>query len=165
MVGIGSPYSDGGNGTSSGLVRIYKYQEGSWTQIGNDVVGEAAYDLTGYSVSLSNDGSIVSIGDVKHDGNGVNSGRVRVFDLTNVLWSDEFVLSNFQLYPNPTKTKFTIQLENSTELQNVTIYNNLGQQVLTSKKTVVDTSKLASGLYVVEIETNKGKGTKKLIIE
>jgi hypothetical protein len=30
---------------------------------------------------------------------------------------------------------------------------------------MIDTSKLASGLYLVEKETNKGKGSKKLIIE
>jgi hypothetical protein len=33
----------------------------------------------------------------------------------------------FQLFPNPTKTQFIIQLENTTELENVTTYNNLGQ--------------------------------------
>jgi len=72
---------------------------------------------------------------------------------------------SFNIYPNPTKTKFTIQLKNTTELKKVTIYNNLGQHVLTSKKLVINTSKLVSGLYFLEIETNKGKGSKKLIIE
>ena len=77
----------------------------------------------------------------------------------------EAININFNLYPNPAKYQFTIQLENNTELKNVIIYNNLGQQVLTSKRSVVDTSKLALGLYLVEIETNKGKGSKKLIID
>jgi hypothetical protein len=71
----------------------------------------------------------------------------------------------FKLYPNPTKTQFTIQLENRTALTSVQIYNNLGQLVLTSKETIINTSKLASGLYIVEIETDQGKSSTKLIIE
>tara|TARA_R110002049_G_C8965100_1_gene547045 strand:- start:431 stop:691 length:261 start_codon:yes stop_codon:yes gene_type:complete len=74
-------------------------------------------------------------------------------------------LFSFSLYPNPAKTQFTIQLENSNILENAKIYNNLGQLVLTSQRHVVNTSTLSSGLYFVEIETNKGKASKKLIIE
>lgn len=165
IVAIGSPYRGGAGSASSGHVQIYENILGVWIQIGQDIDGEAAGDGSGFSVSLSSDGSSVAIGAPYNDGNGYRSGHVRVFDLSAFLDVENQIISNFNLYPNPTKTKFTIQLENSTELQNLTIYNNLGQQVLTSKKTVVDTSKLASGLYVVEIETNKGKGTKKLIIE
>lgn len=70
----------------------------------------------------------------------------------------------FELYPNPTKNQFTVQFENGIEL-NVNIYNNLGQLVLNSKETTINTSKLAAGLYIVEIKTAKGNGSKKLIIE
>ncbi|WP_405574578.1 T9SS type A sorting domain-containing protein [Winogradskyella sp. Asnod2-B02-A] len=77
----------------------------------------------------------------------------------------EAININFNLYPNPVKYQFTIQLENNTELKNVTIYNNLGQLVLTSKKYVIKTSSLTSGLYFIEIQTTKGKGSKKLIID
>ena len=41
-----------------------------FTQIGSDIDGEAAYDLSGQSVSLSADGSIVAIGAPWNDGNG-----------------------------------------------------------------------------------------------
>ena len=160
IVGIGATLNNG-----NGQVRIYKNQSGTWTQIGSDINGEAEGDQSGTSVSLSSDGSSVAIGAPLNDGNGTSSGHVRVYDLSALLSSEEFVVSNFNFYPNPAKTKFTIQLDNTTELKNVTVYNNLGQQLLTSKNLVVDTSKLASGLYVVEIETNKGKGSKKLIIE
>jgi hypothetical protein len=33
-----------------------------WIQIGQDIDGEAAYDYSGYSVSLSADGNTVAIG-------------------------------------------------------------------------------------------------------
>ena len=35
---------------------------GSWSQLGADIDGEAAGDYSGYSVSLSSDGTIVAIG-------------------------------------------------------------------------------------------------------
>ena len=85
-------------------------------------------------------------------------------DCSNLGIQDE-EKESFRLYPNPTKTQFTIQLENPLDIKTISIYNNLGQLALTSKDTIVDTSQLASGLYVVEVETTKGKGTKKLIIE
>ena len=37
-------------------------KEQSWNQLGSDIDGEAAGDESGYSVSLSSDGSIVAIG-------------------------------------------------------------------------------------------------------
>ena len=43
-------------------VRIYENNGGTWQQIGQDIDGEAAYNRSGNSVSLSSDGSIVAIG-------------------------------------------------------------------------------------------------------
>ena len=50
-----------------------------WNQKGDDIDGEAAYDDSGISVSLSSDGNIVAIGAYANDGNGTNSGHTRVF--------------------------------------------------------------------------------------
>jgi len=85
--------------------------------------------------------------------------------VNNALSIEDNELLNFNLYPNPTKNQFTIQLNKSSILEKVTIYNTLGQLVLTSENSVVDTSKLASGSYIIEITTNNGKASKKLIIE
>ena len=43
VVAIGAYLNDGG-GTNSGHVRLYKNNNGTWTQIGSDIDGEAAYD-------------------------------------------------------------------------------------------------------------------------
>jgi len=51
-------------------------------QIGQDIDGEAAGDYSGYSVSLSSDGSVVAIGARFNDGNGINAGQyeyIRIF--------------------------------------------------------------------------------------
>ena len=77
-VAIGAPNNDG-SGTDAGHVRVYKNNAGTWTQIGADIDGEAADDNSGYSVSISSDGTTVAIGAPSNDGSGTNAGHVRVY--------------------------------------------------------------------------------------
>ncbi len=152
--------------TDPGYVRIYKNINDVWTQVGQDINGEAIGDLSGNSVSLSNDGIILAIGANFNDGiNGINSGHVRVYDLSYVLMSDSFVKSNFLIYPNPTSENITIDLQNSLELQKVNFYNTLGQFIKTSKKVTINVSELSKGTYFIEVITNQGKATKSIVIE
>jgi 6-phosphogluconolactonase (cycloisomerase 2 family) len=84
MVAISARYNDG-NGNDSGHVRVYKLEESDgsiqWVQVGDAIDGEAEGDSSGESVSLSSDGKIVAIGAKYNDGNGENSGHVRVYKL------------------------------------------------------------------------------------
>ena len=53
-----------------------------WTQLGDAILGAAENDRSGWSVSLSSDGTIVAIGAPYNiDVNGDNLGHVRVFKL------------------------------------------------------------------------------------
>jgi len=85
IVAIGASFNDG-NGNNSGHVRIYENQGGTWVQLGQDIDGETANDLSGISVSLSSDGTIVAIGAPGNDGNGSNSGHVRIFENQSDSW-------------------------------------------------------------------------------
>ena len=85
IVAIGSPYNDG-SGNNAGHVRVYQWNDSSWNQMGVDIDGEAADDQSGYSVSLSSDGTIVAIGAPYNDGSGNNVGHVRVFQYNNTSW-------------------------------------------------------------------------------
>jgi hypothetical protein len=67
-------------------VRVYGLTGGAWVQVGSDIDGEADSDQSGYSVSLSSDGSRVAIGAKYNDGVGDNAGHVRVYDLTGGAW-------------------------------------------------------------------------------
>ena len=80
-VAIGARLNDG-NGTNSGQTRIYSWSGNTWSQLGSDIDGEALDDESGFSVSISDDGATVAIGARQNDGNGTNSGHVRVFDLS-----------------------------------------------------------------------------------
>ena len=75
-----------GNDGNTGKVRVYEYSGGGWTQLGLDIDGEAASDYSGYSVSLSSDGKRVAIGAIVNDGNGTNSGHVRVYEYNGSAW-------------------------------------------------------------------------------
>ena len=97
-VAIGASHNDG-NGNLSGHVRVYQYDSNKdtadndqnsptygpvgWNRLGQDIDGEAAGDYSGYSVSLSSDGSIVAIGAFANDGttgtSNDNRGHVRVY--------------------------------------------------------------------------------------
>ena len=81
-VAIGAWGNDNG-GSDAGQVRVYDLTEGEWVQIGSDINGEAAGDYSGYSVSLSSDGSRVAIGALGNDNGGNDAGQVRVFSYSD----------------------------------------------------------------------------------
>ena len=86
IVAIGAPYHDG----NTGHVKVYEYVGTTWNQLGDDIDGDADDDLSGYSVSLSSDGYIVAIGAPFNNGNGTNSGHVRVYqrdETTTLGWT------------------------------------------------------------------------------
>jgi len=70
---VGAPWA---NDFESGRVRVYRTDDSKsgWTQIGEDIDGEATYDISGWSVSLSGDGKTVAIGSY-----GRGSGQKNVF--------------------------------------------------------------------------------------
>lgn len=86
ILAVGAPFNDGG-GSTSGHVKVYQNNNGTWSQIGADIDGEKK-DVSGWSVSLSSDGSIVAIGSPSIDirqGSGV--GTVRVYKNVSGSWS------------------------------------------------------------------------------
>ena len=91
VVAIGARYNSNANGSYSGHVRIYNYSDttgGSWIQMGDDIDGEAPYDNSGCSVSLSNDGKTIAIGATNNDGGAkddafYNTGHVRIYNYSD----------------------------------------------------------------------------------
>ncbi len=164
IVAIGAALNDG-NGEASGHVRVYKNNSGVWTQIGVDIDGETEGDQSGYSVSLSSDGTTLAIGAPYNDGiNGLSSGHVRVYDLSTLLSLEaNEIAENFTVHPNPVDNQLQLQLSTTLEFKIASIYNYYGQLVLQSETTTIDVSNLSSGVYFLEVETNKGKGVKKII--
>jgi len=84
-VAIGA-YLNDGNGNNAGHVRLFDWNGSAWVQAGTDIDGEAAFDVSGWSVALSADGSRVAIGAIGDDGTGSNAGHVRLFDWNGSAW-------------------------------------------------------------------------------
>jgi hypothetical protein len=81
-----------------------------WVQRGGDIDGEAAADQSGWSVSLSADGSILAIGATGNDGTSGTSaddrGHTRVYQYRTVSQNEWNVLDNsVNLLYNNTNTK------------------------------------------------------------
>ena len=95
-VAIGAHGNDGSGNLRpySGHTRVYKYTPGKgavtnqndaafgpigWTRLGADIDGEAAGDNSGYSVSMSSDGTVVAIGAPFNNDNRAAAGQVRIY--------------------------------------------------------------------------------------
>ena len=88
IVAIGATLNDDG-GENSGHVRIYEWNGSSWIQKGMDIDGEAPDDLSGYSVDLSSDGSIVAIGSPRNGGSFFEAGMVRIYEWSGSNWAQK----------------------------------------------------------------------------
>ena len=82
-VAIGAEGDDGGGANvNAGHVRVYEWNTpltSQWNQVGSDIDGEAAGDNSGYSVSISSDGTRVAIGSPLDVSNSA-AGHVRVYE-------------------------------------------------------------------------------------
>jgi FG-GAP repeat len=86
-VAAGGMGSDGNTYENRGHVLVFHQPTGngsSWIQIGTDILAQAEGDNFGKSVAMSANGSYVAVGAPFNDGNGVDSGLVRVFEYPGV---------------------------------------------------------------------------------
>jgi hypothetical protein len=85
-VAIGAEGNDA-SGPNSGHVRVFEWNGIAWTQVGADLDGEATSDNSGYSVSFNHSGNRLAIGAPLNDGNGNNSGHVRIYEWNGTAWT------------------------------------------------------------------------------
>jgi hypothetical protein len=82
----------------------------------------------------------------------------------NTLSSADFNQNNLQvsLYPNPATDMLNIEMAN--EINSIEIYNIQGQKVRTANQKQINISELASGLYMIRIQSNDNAiATKKFV--
>ena len=73
--------------TNATPIKIYQYNNGSWTQLGGSLEGSGlGASLNGGAIDLSDDGYTVAIGSYLDDGNGTDSGSVKIFDWNGTAW-------------------------------------------------------------------------------
>jgi len=91
---------------------------------------------------------------------------------TNVLSNNEVVQNYFSIFPNPNKGSFSIQFKESIGSYSVELFDVLGKTIyennfeqnasLTQEITIPNA---VTGVYFVNIKTNQGIVTKKIIVE
>ena len=89
-IAIGAPNNNAGH------VQIYELHNNTWTQLGNNINGEATDDASGGAVSLSADGSRVAIGAERNDADTGRAydrrGHVRIYQLAAGTWDQVCLL-------------------------------------------------------------------------
>ncbi len=166
LTGFAAPVSDGTqhwtvtSNTVSGSVRTIIATRALSTGDANDYTFSSnpnpisliwAYGSTANSYTLS-----------YHGGRGVTSAN---FTLGN----NDFVLSEFKMYPNPAKEYVTIDLSDLTSNATVFIYDYLGRLVkkesLNTTSSRIETSNLQKGTYIVKVDSDNGLASKILIVD
>ena len=111
---------------------------------------------------------------------GYNTARLQIYNFgrANSLELDNFIIEldtslsledkskfNFKLYPNPAKNHLTVSA--SQNINNIEIYNVVGQQiknsVLNTPQKHIDVSDLSKGLYLINIFIDDTVSTHKFI--
>lgn len=157
---IGASYrSENGTDSGQGQVRIFKWSGSEWVQFA-EINGEAVGDRSGWSLSMP-DTETIAIGAYNNDGNGIDSGHVRVFDLGNLDVIDNTFDRDISVYPNPTKGKVTIDLGSEYRDIQVIIRNIIGQEInrkmyQSPNKKIELTINESNGLYLIELITSDG---------
>lgn len=140
-------FSDGSSSTDTSVRKTY-------LQNGNYKTTLYVEDVYGCKDTAVNDVTILS-------------GVLRKIDNSN----------NFYIYPNPTQAKTNLKLElTEKSFLKIRVYTELGQLIYSIDEAelipniyvyTIDFTKdnLAKGIYIVKIETNKGKATEKIIFE
>lgn len=130
----------------------------------------AKIDLSSSPASASNILTLANttISDMDFD----NSGNLYLMDRENgeILKVDNSTFSVtelskdlYSIYPNPTKENININLLNNNRLIKLTISNVFGQTIVSTKLKTINISELSSGIYILNIETENGIATKRII--
>ncbi len=69
-----------------GVARVYRYLDSDWKQLGSDIIGEHEKDQSGWSVSLSGDGTVLAIGAINNSDGGDHAGHVRIYKFADGNW-------------------------------------------------------------------------------
>ena len=123
-------------------------------------VGESIDVTVGVNIPLPNKGyietSIVIVSDL-----GTQSIPVFI-DETIIVGVDENLAASFEVYPNPMNNTLYI----NGDVQDVTIFNAVGQQVLfVENANEIDVTDLNEGLYFVRISDKNGNSVVKKIVK
>jgi hypothetical protein len=140
---------------------VMKFDGNNWNYLGSSNFTPGVSEYQSLTVTSDNVPYIAF-------SDGANSGKTTVMKFTeNSLAVKNVNIEGLKLFPNSVKESFTISA--NTIITKVAIYNFLGKKIMESKvnnkKINLDTSRFASGIYLVKINSNDKTQTLKLVKE
>jgi ELWxxDGT repeat protein len=134
------------DGTASGTVMIYD------TNVGSGNFYPEKLTLVGNKLFM--------VGQT--DAEGI---ELFVYTVPSLSSESLYKANSFTLYPNPTSGIFNIEVDDNLVGAKITLYNLLGQKVKDfSAETTISTQTLNKGTYLVEMEKEGSRWSKKLIV-
>ena len=128
IIAVGAP----GNNENS-FVRVFKYENNDWQQLGSDIVNESILEKVGHGVSLSSDGKILAVG--APEGGNLDEGHIRIYEYLDNKWEKkaEIVGDGTQFYlgykvvlsPDANYLAATAYKNNSSKKGTVKVFENV----------------------------------------
>ena len=176
-IALGIPFSrDLENEGAAGGGSIFKFENGSWNDKGIDFPTFTVGGNLGSAISLSNDGTVVTIMAPTADPASGKSGYVSTFNI-NMIEDDileDLPLENYlgkndcTLFPNPTRENLRFSSQDLV-IEKILVYNTRGNLILeeyTDESIVnMNVSVLSSGHYFLIAVTNTGREINKRFIK
>ncbi len=168
VVAIGRYGSNAFGENSPGTTFVSQKINNDWVTVGSGIDGENADDLSGHAVSFNAVGNIIAIGSPDNDDNGESSGHVRVFITEDLSVNDPLDILDITFFPNPVNDILIISNKEQQEIESITVYTLLGQEVLTQHgnselEISMDLKSLQTGSYLLSITTSQGIISRQLI--
>lgn len=118
----------------------------------------------GYSIALQADSKIILAG--YSYGGGGSEFEIARFLNDETAGTEDFQTADFRLYPNPAREQLTIEMDDASSTYQVEIYDMLGKKVYNSEiqnKGQINVSSLASGTYLVKLNSNSQTSTVRFV--
>lgn len=118
----------------------------------------------GYSIALQADDKIILAG--YSYGGGGSEFEIARFLNDDMVGTEDFKNADFRLYPNPAREQLTIEMSDASSKYQLDIFDMLGKKVISSeihKVGQVDVSNLASGTYLVKLNSNSQTTTVRFV--
>jgi len=132
-----------------------------WVQQASGEIGNMVCDM--FDVRL-NDGTVA----LATHGNGIYSARL--FDKTDILEVANLQGANFKAYPNPVKSKLTIEVFEGKQVKSIMLYDELGRTIqpisifkMRGQSINLDLEYLKKGIYYLELKYLTGERTSKIL--
>jgi hypothetical protein len=138
-------------GDEDGLVAYYQFNQGIADEDNTSIT--SANDSSGNG----NHGTLVNFGLNGENSNWTNNSTIVSGVTCEPLSNDEFTVSTFKVYPNPSNGVFMI--DTVTKMQ-LSVYDLVGNQILSQEATegssALDLTNVATGIYVVKATSTNG---------